>query len=88
MKNQNLYLLDSLSDLKKIVQKNPNYAYKIRHGPVELLLIDYFSLYTISEEIESKYGCKPCRQTILNYKIEVYENHCESKIKEELKYSN
>ncbi len=76
------------TDLKKIVPKNSNYAHKIRYEPVELLLIDYSSLEKISEEIESKYGCKPRRQTILNHKIEAYKNHYESKIKEELKYSN
>jgi hypothetical protein len=76
------------TNLEKIVPKNSNYAYKIRYEPVELLLIDYFSLEKISEEIKSRHGCKPCRQTILNHKIEVYRNHYESKIKEELKYSN
>ena len=73
--------------LKNIVPKNCNYADKIRIENIKQLLIDYTSLEKISEKIHSHYGCKPCRQTILNHKKnEKYENHYKEKIEKTLKY--
>ncbi len=75
------------TNLENIVPKNSNYAHKLRLEAIERLLISYNSLEKISEEIQRIYGCKPCRQTILNHKIEKYETHYKNKIEKSLKYN-
>ena len=93
LKSKNIYVLMKNVEnilkpaLKNIVPKNCNYADKIRIENIKQLLIDYTSLEKISEKIHSHYGCKPCRQTILNHKKnEKYENHYKEKIEKTLKY--